>query len=175
MTPDDAAGVAQVHSAAWRSAYRSLLPGHYLSGLTVPALTRSWRRRMGRPWEHRWVVDVGGHLWAYATAGPSRGDGAEPGFAGEVYELYVHPQAQGMGMGAALLDRAWRTLEAEGLFWGELWVLRDNHGARTFYEDQGLRQDRGRARRTEVGGVMMPCVCYARPLNAVSPVAAVSR
>ena len=53
---------------------------------------------------HRYVLlDPGVHtdpsdrVLGYATLGPARGP-AEPGFAGEIYELYVRPGAQRRGI-----------------------------------------------------------------------------
>jgi GNAT superfamily N-acetyltransferase len=45
--------------------------------------------------------------------------------------LYVHPDEQGRGAGAALLEHA----VGEGA--RDLWVYEDNPGARTFYERRG--------------------------------------
>jgi len=48
--------------------------------------------------------------------------------------LYVHPSAQGQGVGAALLD-ATKTQRPQGF---SLWTFQANAGARRFYEDRGL-------------------------------------
>src|SRR5262245_26721733 len=49
--------------------------------------------------------------------------------------LYVHPDAQGGGLGKALLDWA-KQQRPEGL---ELWLFQANVGARRFYERHGFR------------------------------------
>jgi GNAT superfamily N-acetyltransferase len=53
--------------------------------------------------------------------------------AGDLDHLYVAPEAQGHGVGAALLDHV-KALRADGF---ELWVFQRNAGARRFYERQG--------------------------------------
>lgn len=52
-----------------------------------------------------------------------------------VDRLYVHPDAQGRGIGSALLDRA-RTLRPEGI---ALHTHQRNAAARAFYENRGFR------------------------------------
>ena len=49
--------------------------------------------------------------------------------------LYVHPEAQGRGIGSALLERAKERMP--GGF--RLWVFQQNAQARRFYEHRGLR------------------------------------
>jgi GNAT superfamily N-acetyltransferase len=48
--------------------------------------------------------------------------------------LYVHPLAQGFGVGSTLLDRA-KTRRPSGL---RTWVFQKNEGARRFYEARGF-------------------------------------
>ena len=40
---DDAAGIAQVHVASWRSTYPGMVPDSYLLGLSTDAYTERWR------------------------------------------------------------------------------------------------------------------------------------
>jgi GNAT superfamily N-acetyltransferase len=55
---------------------------------------------------------------------------------GWVEHLYVHPEAQGRGVGAALLDLAKTSPQAaNGL---TLWTFQVNAGARRFYERHGF-------------------------------------
>jgi GNAT superfamily N-acetyltransferase len=51
-----------------------------------------------------------------------------------IAHLYVHPIAQGFGIGTALLDRA--KLERPDKL--ECWVFQKNKGARRFYETRGF-------------------------------------
>jgi GNAT superfamily N-acetyltransferase len=53
---------------------------------------------------------------------------------GWVEHLYVAPAHQGIGIGAALLQRA-KELRPEGLM---LWTFEGNHRARSFYESRGF-------------------------------------
>jgi GNAT superfamily N-acetyltransferase len=66
-------------------------------------------------------------------------DGTVTGFAGlkgdVLTHLYVDPEHQGRGIGAALLDHAKMQRPARL----ELWVFQKNDGARRFYERHGFR------------------------------------
>ena len=58
--------------------------------------------------------------------------------SGEVFTLYVHPDHQNRGIGAALIGGAFDTLRERGLNQAYVWVLHDNP-ARYFYERMGGR------------------------------------
>ena len=88
------------------------------------------------------------------------------GFAGELYELYVHPRHQGRGHGSALLSHIWQQRAAMGHLWGVLWVLEANAPAQTFYARQGMQIDGNRG-RSWVRNQQFPIVRFARPLNPV--------
>jgi GNAT superfamily N-acetyltransferase len=90
------------------------------------------------PEEHLPLVagHIAGHdeVWVAEEAGRILGFLAIDG--GKLLaKLYVEPDAQNRGVGAALLDQA-KTLCPEGL---ELWVFQRNEGARRFYERHGFR------------------------------------
>jgi ribosomal protein S18 acetylase RimI-like enzyme len=71
-----------------------------------------------------WVSEPEGEVVAFAA------------LSGDLLShLYVHPAAQGRGLGAQLLDVAKRHRPA-GF---ELWVFQQNEGARRFYERHGCR------------------------------------
>lgn len=54
--------------------------------------------------------------------------------ASELHALYVLPEHQGKGAGAQMLDAAGNV--------ARLWVLKENVGARRFYEARGWRAER---------------------------------
>jgi putative acetyltransferase len=77
-----------------------------------------------------WVTEEAGRILGFLAIDRSEGDGPEL-----LAKLYVEPDAQNRGVGAALLDQA-KSLHPEGL---ELWVFQKNEGARRFYERHGFR------------------------------------
>lgn len=58
--------------------------------------------------------------------------------SGEVYNLAVHPDAQGLGLGASLLDAGLEHLADLGCEQVLLWVEESNHGARRLYDSRGF-------------------------------------
>src|SRR5437870_7004792 len=48
-TRADARAIAEIHVAAWRAAYRGLIPDDYLASLSVEKRTAFWETIIGRP------------------------------------------------------------------------------------------------------------------------------
>jgi len=170
MKAVDSPGVAAVEVASWRAAYDRILPGSWLGELGTISGTRKWLRRLRRDPLHHAIAELDGQVVGYVGWGPTRDLDLEPGFAGEIYSLYVHPEGWGSGIGARLHSWAWEQLAGDGYLWGVLWVVEQNHRARHFYERQGLETD-GRTRWTRVGDQQVRLVRYARPVNPMEWVA----
>jgi ribosomal protein S18 acetylase RimI-like enzyme len=60
---------------------------------------------------------------------------------GHVFSLYVHPRAQGQGVGTRLLSAAVERLQALGFSEASLWVFEANVRGRALYERLGWRAD----------------------------------
>ena len=132
---DDAAGIACVHVATWRSAYRGLLPDDFLVSLSEAHYTDRWRRVISEGSSRVFVVDEPGGISGFASGGRERA--GEAGFAGELYALYVLEGSQRRGHGRDLVRAvagALRDLHLPDMI---VWVLRDNSPARAFYERLG--------------------------------------
>lgn len=154
----DADAIAQVHVASWQSAYAGLVPAAYLEGLDWRTAAEWWRRRPGRPQAGEVVLTArsAAGTVGFASVGPAR-DGAEPGDF-ELYALYVLPEAWRSGVGRALLAASLSEVpsQTERV---TLWVLRDNHRARSFYVNQGFIAD-GATKTISVGGAELVEVRY---------------
>ncbi|MEM6925703.1 MAG: GNAT family N-acetyltransferase [Myxococcota bacterium] len=146
----DAPVLARIESRAWRKAYTTLLPEARLAELASDARLAHWRSRLRsngrREGRAILVATRGGEPVGYVSLGPADHPDLEPGFAGEVFELYVDPDHQGQGIGSELLEAAFDALRQAGLGWAVLEVLVDNAPARAFYAAQGLLTE-GRTRR----------------------------
>jgi len=173
LTTDDAADLALIESAAWRATYAGILPAQSLRKMTPSVLAARWSRRLQKRGELRWGVVLGSRVVGYCTAGFCRDPDMEHGFAGEIFELYVHPRLQGRGLGRELMAQTWSELERKGFRWGVLWVLEDNTSAQRFYERCDLHRDGGR-RRLMHGGRWVWALRYTRPLNRFDPLADLS-
>ncbi|MGI8677085.1 MAG: mycothiol synthase [Jatrophihabitans sp.] len=119
---------------AWLAVNAAAFAHHPEQGRTTPA---DLQAREGEPW-----FDPAGFLLAER-------DGRLLGFhwtkthpdgAGEVYVLGVSPEAQGLGLGRALLVRGLHHLAEQGCPYVLLYVDGDNPGALRLYERDGFER-----------------------------------
>ncbi len=156
--PEDAAGIAAVHVAVWRTAYPGVVPDHTLAGLSRAALAARYEAAI-RGGAGVLVArttgtgpdDAPAQVVGFATASRSR---PGPRLAdGEVETLYVLDDWRDRGIGRSLLRESARRLSelsCRSLF---LWVLADNP-SRWFYERLGGRS--AMRSTTSVGGRRLP-------------------
>ncbi|MFZ5719738.1 MAG: GNAT family N-acetyltransferase [Pseudomonadota bacterium] len=134
--PADAEALARVHVTAWRETYKGLLPDAYLARMSEPQHARRFARLLlaPRPDDVTLAAADRWGLVGYAQGGPSRRQ--VPGEA-EVATLYLLRSAQHRGLGRRLLVETARALAAQGATSLVISVLRENFGARAFYEHLG--------------------------------------
>lgn len=134
----DLAELGHVETRAWRAAYAGLLPAAGLARLSPEAKARDFARALALGEPAVFVAQTRGRLLGFGTAGPQRSrDLARRGFGGEVSMLYLLPEAQGQGIGRALMAELARHLDREGAGGLALWVLARNAAARGFYARLG--------------------------------------
>ena len=131
----DAAAIARVHVASWRTTYRGLLPDDFLESLDEATYEERWGRILAEGSSHVYVASGGEDVVGFASGGRERA--GEDGFSGELYAIYVLRQAQGQGHGRHLVEAVVGGIRELGLEDMIVWVLRDNAGARRFYERLG--------------------------------------
>jgi ribosomal protein S18 acetylase RimI-like enzyme len=105
------------------------------------------------------VLEVGGKVVGYTSYGSNRvRDLAQKG---EVYELYIAPEYQGVGLGTELFLAARRELRRSGFPSLVVWALADNEAACRFYENAGGRRA---ARAVErFGSRTLPKIAFVWP------------
>jgi len=86
-----------------------------------------------------YVAVSGDEVVGFASHGPSRNDST----LGELFTIYVLPDAWGAGVGRALMRETLARLRTHGFDEAVLWVLEDNPRTRRFYELAGWRADGG--------------------------------
>lgn len=134
--PADAESIALVHDEAWRDAYRGIIPGRELERMIArrgPAWWRAAIRRGSRLVVLEFDEDVKG----YASYGPNRVPSLP--FQGEIYEIYLAPEFQGLGFGRQLFKAARTDLSDHGYESTLVWALADNDRALGFYRRLGGR------------------------------------
>jgi ribosomal protein S18 acetylase RimI-like enzyme len=155
-SPEDALAIETIRVHGWRSAYRHVYPAAELDALPIDP--ERWRSRLHVP-PPGWttiVCEEEGRVVGFASSGPSRDEDE----IGELYAIYVEPDAWSTGAGRALLAEAERRLASE-YDAALLWVLEDNPRARGFYERAGWAPD-GVRKAEERLGVRAPEVRYRK-------------
>lgn len=155
--PADAAGLARVHIAAWRSAYVGIMPDAYLAELDEARFARGWERAIDEGVSTALVGTIDGVVRGFATFGVARDD--EPVEDAQLYAFNLHPIAFGSGLATALHGEALDALGAEGHTGAHLWVAEANPRARRFYEREGWAADGG-VKTEEFGGRPLTEVRY---------------
>ncbi len=148
-------------------------PTAVLDGFDPVSEAVTWRERLAGPaaaW--MWVASIlrplepleplaPPPLAGYVTAGSARHAGE--GGLGEIWAIYVDPEAQRRGVGRALMAAATRGLADRGFREAVLWVFEANAPARAFYERLGWAPD-GAAKPLAIGGATPIELRYRRRL-----------
>ncbi|RUY77753.1 GNAT family N-acetyltransferase, partial [Mesorhizobium sp. M7A.F.Ca.CA.001.10.2.1] len=110
--PRDASAIAEVHLEAWRGAYSGIIPHRTLTSMINRRGADWWANAIRRA-ATVLVVEIGGKIAGYATIGKNRA--RELRQQGEIYELYLRPEYQGIGLGSRLFSAAKARLADHGL------------------------------------------------------------
>ncbi len=148
------AAMSLIHALGWRATYPGFVPADYMEReITDTRWVSSFREnhRTGRA--HGLLVYAGETPVCCATYGPARTDaGLQAGEVckfhneayagwGEVISFYTHPDHTSKGYGSLLMEEVLRRLRADGFPSCYVYVLRENAGARRFYERHGFAWD----------------------------------
>ena len=132
----DARGIAQVQRASWQGAYLGMLPHRVLVAMAEAQGPTFWEGVLSRRGgDAVLVAELDEEILGFVSFGPIRE--RVPGYSGEFYALYVLPEAQGCGVGTALMACAARALVRHRQVGAAVWVLEENRPARKFYERLG--------------------------------------
>ena len=125
----DARGIAEVHETAWRNAYAGIIPHKALRTMIARRDNRWWDRAIRRGTSVL-VVDMGGLIVGYVTFGLNRARALPQD--GEIYEIYLRPEYQGVGFGSRMFAEARAHLSRHGCKGLVVWALEENAGAVEF-------------------------------------------
>ncbi len=132
--PNDANEIAGVHEAAWTGAYAGIIP-HKALALMINRRGADWWAGAIRRAATILVVEMNGMVVGYTTLGRNRARQLDQ--HGEIYELYLRPEYQGLGLGSRLFAAARNKLRDHGLKGLVVWALEENAGALSFYQGHG--------------------------------------
>jgi len=130
----DAATVAEAHDEAWRTAYQGIIPGAELRRL-INRRGPAWWESAIRKGSRIALLQFGDKIAGYANYGRNRARSLY--YDGEIYELYLRPEFQGLGFGRRLFTAARRDLAQSGMTSLVVWALSDNDPAVGFYRALG--------------------------------------
>jgi ribosomal protein S18 acetylase RimI-like enzyme len=161
--PDDVAAIARIEVETWRATYAGMLPDRVLVGMSERRQKGAWSGLVRyRPGDVI-VVEQGdagpnSGIVGFGNCGAQR-DGTLP-YAGEIFTLYVTPDAQNQGVGRQLIGALFERLRHNGKSSALIWVIRANP-ARFFYEHLGGKFVL--TRRIRIGGELVDAIAYGWP------------
>ncbi|MCC5976812.1 MAG: GNAT family N-acetyltransferase [Salinarimonas sp.] len=153
--PADFRGISQTFDQAWREAYRGVIPGIQLERLVQRRGPTWWRLTLQRPRPVA-VLEIRKKIAGYACYGRCR-DASIPA-SGEIDELYLRPEYQGLGFGRRLFGSVRADLRARHAGPILVWSLAENERACGFYEAMGGK--RVATRDEQVAGTRLTKVAY---------------
>ncbi len=134
--PNDAFAVAETHDEAWRNAYQGIIPGAELEKL-IARRGPDWWESAIRKGSRIALLQFGDIVAGYTNYGRNRARSLF--YDGEIYEIYLKPEFQGLGFGRRLFSAARKDLTQSGLKSMVIWALSDNEPAVDFYRTLGGR------------------------------------
>jgi len=152
---EDAAALSGVFDAAWREAYQGIIPALALERMMARRGPRWWLSTIGRG-RPLVVLEIGETIAGYVSYGRCR-DRSLPA-DGEVDELYLAPEYQGLGFGTRMFKAVRNDLGDRDIKRVVVWALSDNERACAFYQRLGGKLI---AETTErIGGAQLSKVAY---------------
>ncbi len=148
-TPADGPGIARVHIAAWRMAYRGIMADQVLADLDPERVARRWTHDLEAGFADAVVLVAAlpdGRIQGIGSCGDARDEA--PLNTQELWMLNCHPEVWGLGVGRQLLLELERQLVDRGARRAYLWVAEKNPRARHFYAREGW-WDTGITRRDD--------------------------
>ena len=134
----DAGAIARIQVDTWRTTYPGIVPAEHLANLSYRDGGSWWESVLSkdRPAVRIFVAqNHGGEVIGFGGGGRERQ--GNPTYLAELYFVYVLVENQGRGLGRRLVSAVAERLLADGLSSMLVWVLKDNHAARSFYESLG--------------------------------------
>lgn len=132
---DDGDALAAIFRESWLTTYVGIIPPAHLDRMVARRDEAWWQKAVTRDDGLR-VLEVAGVVAGYVTFGNARVRGP---YKGEIYELYLAPSHQGLGLGEHLFETARAELDLNSLKGLVVWALVENQQACHFYWRRGGR------------------------------------
>ena len=133
---EDAQSIAQINVAAWKEAYKGLLPEELLASRKVDEKRiNAWKKKIDDKSFTVLVYEDDGEVRGYLSAGSKRDDIQ---YAHELYAIYVDPSFQKQGVGSSLFEEYKKIIKNSSFY---LYMLKGNAKASAFYKKMGGHRD----------------------------------
>jgi ribosomal protein S18 acetylase RimI-like enzyme len=163
-TRADAHAIAEIHVAAWRAAYRDLMPQSYLESLSIDERAHMWEKTIAKPGPAQLALaELDGEPAGFCLYGPTR-DRVEETDVAEIYAVNVHPRRWRQGAGRLLCTHALEDAAAREHSAMTLWVMSGNGRARRFYQRLGFAPDGAARTNTQLIGSPFDEVRYRKSI-----------
>ncbi|MBW7477101.1 GNAT family N-acetyltransferase [Paenibacillus oenotherae] len=137
----DRSELAFVHAESYRSAYRGIMPQHFLDQITADKQEIYYEQALRAGKEQIGLLLLSGRIIGYITVDGGKEEDMDASGYGEIRGLYLLEDSRGKGLGKLLLDWGINRLRESGYSDAFLWVLAKNTSARSFYERAGFQFD----------------------------------
>lgn len=148
-TLEDCDLVAELHVAAWRVAYKGLLPTAFLATLSVESRAFAWRKVLQEGRSELLLARSDDGVIGFVSFGPCRDDDAPPG-RGEIWSIYLYPRHWSTGVGRTLWLAAHERLVQLRYSSISLWVIVGNERAKRFYRKAGFEVEWGSEKNLQI-------------------------
>jgi GNAT superfamily N-acetyltransferase len=159
--------LAKIHVAAWRAAYRGLVPDSHLANLDPVVRAEGFRRFLAEGLAETYVAEQDGTAIGFLTLAGCRDENVDVRETGEIWGIYLHPDHWRRGVGRKLCRFAEQALDNRGFGVVVLWVFAGNLTARRFYETMGYDAD-GATKTLEAGAPLL-AVRYRKTIRRTKP------
>jgi GNAT superfamily N-acetyltransferase len=149
--PEDAAGIAAVQVASWRTTYPGIVPDDYLAGMNVEAATKRWVANLAAGEALNYVAEDESGTIGFVSGGKLREPVGE--YDAELWAIYLLKEKQGSGVGRRLVQALGDALRACGYRSMIVWVLQENSAVH-FYKRMGAIAVTGKM--IVIGGDILP-------------------
>lgn len=134
--PKDVDVLGHIQVTSWRSAFRNIASDDYLDNMVSEEhQAEDWKEILADAEQIVIVAEMAGKLLGYAWA--HREDDASIAWDSELISMHILPEYKRQGVGRRLFASTASHLKEKGCKSVYLWVLKENHPSRKFYEALG--------------------------------------
>ena len=147
----DAKAISDLYALVARDLYQSLLGTDQLPPLGQDKRQAFWREAIEFAEPQVMAALHGDRIVGFVGFDRSRDAGSRQ-TTGEITDIYVHPDFQGLGVGLSLWHAARQGLHDEGCIDVTLWLQARNKTALRFFELAGFKREPGAEREVQIAG-----------------------